>query len=65
MDTRFFVDGIARRTTDDRKVKSFARTEPSEATLHERRVALAYERRSNRCRTPPVTDSSELIGKPR
>lgn len=60
MDTRFFVDGIARRTTDDRKVKSFARTEPSEATLHERRVALAHERRSNRC--PSCFTARSLTG---
>jgi hypothetical protein len=56
-DTRFFVDGHARYDFNDRRTPSRITTPPTEATLKERRVTLAYERRSNRCRTCHTTRS--------
>lgn len=55
-DTRFFVDGRAQLPRTD-KPRGFMPKPLTEATLHERRVALAYERRSNRCRTCHTTRS--------
>jgi hypothetical protein len=59
-DTRFFVDGRARYDFNDRRTPSRITTPPSEATLKERRVALAHERRSNRC--PSCFTARSLTG---
>jgi hypothetical protein len=59
-DTRFFVDGRARYDFNDRRTPSRITTPPSEATLKERRVALAHERRSNQC--PECFTARSLTG---
>jgi len=56
---RFFVDGRAQLPRPT-KPAGFSPRPPSEATLKERRVALAHERRSNRC--PECFTARSLTG---
>jgi hypothetical protein len=50
-DTRYFINGRARRTDDAKPASFFGAPPKSDKTVREEKVALAYERRSNICQS--------------